>query len=70
MAAETVAKVSSTDVTKRFGFDDDAAMTYPLAIEQAGEVRFRPVLLTPGSWTSTQDFPATVPDLPTLQIMP
>jgi PHD/YefM family antitoxin component YafN of YafNO toxin-antitoxin module len=39
MATGALEKVSSSDVSKRFGFYYDEAMTHPLAVERNGAVR-------------------------------
>lgn len=39
MAIETLERASSSDVSKRFGFYYDEAMTHPLAVERNGAAR-------------------------------
>jgi hypothetical protein len=39
LAASVLEKASSSDVSKRFGFYYDEAMTHPLAVERNGAVR-------------------------------
>lgn len=39
MAGNVLEKASSSDVSKRFGFYYDEAMTHPLAVERNGAVR-------------------------------
>lgn len=39
MAAEGLARATSSDVSKRFGFYYDEAMTHPLAVERNGAAR-------------------------------
>jgi PHD/YefM family antitoxin component YafN of YafNO toxin-antitoxin module len=39
VAIETLERASSSDVSKRFGFYYDEAMTHPLAVERNGAAR-------------------------------
>ena len=39
MAIETLERASSSDVSKRFGFFYEEAMTHPLAVERNGAAR-------------------------------
>ena len=39
MAMKTLERASSSDVSKRFGFYYDEAMTHPLAVERNGAAR-------------------------------
>lgn len=46
MTVETLERASSSDVSKRFGFYYDEAMTHPLAVERNGAAR---VMMMPAS---------------------